>query len=30
MAADVSKCTAVVIFNLLGLLAPEDGGTTDL
>jgi len=30
MATDVSKRTAAVVFNLLGLLAHEDGGTTDL
>ena len=30
MATDVSKPTVAVLFNLLGLLAHEDGGTTDL
>jgi hypothetical protein len=30
MATDVSELTAAVLINLLGLLAPEDGGITDL
>jgi len=30
MATDVWWRTAAVVFNLLGLFAPEDGGTTDL
>jgi hypothetical protein len=30
MATDVSKPTAAGVFNILGLLAPEDGGITDL